>query len=62
MFFQNFDLQKRWLDKSLKSTVLEDSSDSNMVNGLKHCGILGDNSLTIFIDHCESNWVGKCLF
>ena len=55
MFFQDFDLQKRWLDKSLKSTVLEDSSDSNMVNGLKHCGILGDNSLTIFIDHCESN-------
>ena len=55
MFFQNFGLQKRWLDKYLKSTVLEDSPDSNMVKGLKNCGILGDHSLTMFIDHCESN-------
>ena len=31
---------KRWLDKCLKITVLEDPSTSNMVNGPKHCWIL----------------------
>ena len=28
---------KTWLDKCLKSPVLEDNSTSNMVNVLKHC-------------------------
>ena len=51
MYFRNYGLGKRLLDKSLKSSVSEDLSTSNMVNGTKHCGILNDSTFTIFIDH-----------
>ena len=37
MYFRNCRLQKRGLDKYLKSTVSEDPTTSNMVNGPKHC-------------------------
>ena len=37
MFLENYRLQKMWLDKCLKSLVLEDPSTSDMVNGPKHC-------------------------
>ena len=36
MYFRNYGLLKTWLDNCLKSPVSEDSSTSNMVNGLKH--------------------------
>ena len=37
MNFRNHGLEKTWLDKCLKSPVLEDPLTSNMVNGPKHC-------------------------
>ena len=36
MYFRNYGLQKSWLDKRLKSTVSEDPSTSNLLNGHKH--------------------------
>ena len=59
MYFRNYGLRKRWLDKCLESPVYEDPSKSNMVNGPKHCCNLDDDTFTILIDHCERNWVGK---
>ena len=37
MYFRSDGPPKTWLDKCLKSPVLEDHSTSNIVNGLKHC-------------------------
>ena len=62
MCFGNKKLGKRSLDKCLKSTVSEDPSTSNMVNGHKHSCIVDEGTFTIFIDHCGSNWVGKGSF
>ena len=59
IYFWNYGLRKRWLDKCLKSPVFEDLSRSNMLNGPKHYCILDGTTFTIFIDHCEGNWVGK---
>ena len=42
-----------WLEKFLKSHVLEDPSVGNMVNGLKQCSKLNDSTFTMFIDLCE---------
>ena len=61
MCFRNYGLRKPWLDKFLKSTVLEDSWKSNMVNRPKQCWNLNHSTFSIFIDQCESNWVGKSL-
>ena len=36
MYFQNYGFRKTWLDKCLKSPVLEDLSTGNMVNVPKH--------------------------
>ena len=36
MYLSNYGLRKTWLDICLKSTVLEDPSTSNMVNGTKY--------------------------
>ena len=55
MYFQNYGLQKTWLDKCLKGSVLEDPSTNNFVNGPKHCSNLKESTLIIFIDHCEGN-------
>ena len=35
MYFRNYGLRKKWLDKCLKSPASEDPSTSNMVNGPK---------------------------
>ena len=35
--FPKLRTRKRWLNKSLKSPVSEDSSTSNMVRGTKNC-------------------------
>ena len=51
----------RWLDKFLKSPVLEDLSSDNIVNRPKYCFILNDSTFAVFIGHCEGNWVGKNL-
>ena len=47
-----------WLDKCLKSPVVEAPSTSNMVNEPKHRAKLNDSTFTIFIDPSEgsSGW------
>ena len=55
----NLSVKKKWLDKCLKSPVLEDPSTSNMVNGPRHCWNLNGSTFTIFIGQCEGNSVAK---
>ena len=55
MYFRNYRLCITWLDKCLKSTVSGAPSTVNMGNRLKHCSILNESTLSIFIDHCEGN-------
>ena len=62
MYFRNEGLQKRSLDKYLKSRVSERPSTDNISNALKHFCNLNDSTFTIFIDHCEGNSIGKTLF
>ena len=52
---------KTWLDKCLKSSVLEDPSRSNMVNAPKNCWNLHHISFIKVIDHCQVTWVRKSL-
>ena len=59
MYFRNYGLRKTWLDKCLESPIWEDPSTGNMVNGPKHFLYINDNTLTMFIDHCEADWVEK---
>ena len=59
MYFWTFGVGKTWLNQSLKSSVSEDPSTSNMVIGPKHCWNLNDSTFTIFIDPCEGGSVGK---
>ena len=61
MYVWTYGLRQSWLDKSLRSPVEENRSTSNMVNWLEHGRNLNDSTITIFIDHCESNSVGKSL-
>ena len=62
MYFRKLGLQRTWLDKCLKSHVSDDPSRENRADGLKHCSNLNDSTFIIFINHCESNCVGKGLF
>ena len=62
MHYENYRLQKTWLDQCLKSCVSQDPSTDNMANVSKHCYNLNDSTLTIFINHCGGNYVGKSLF
>ena len=55
MYSRNYRLPKRWLDKSQKSSVLDDPLSTNLVNGPKRCYTLDDSTFTIFIDHCANN-------
>ena len=55
MYFRNYGLRNRWLDKWLKSPVTENRLTGNVVSGTKKCFNLNDSSSTIFIDHCEGN-------
>ena len=57
MYFRNYRLRKRWLDKSLKSRVSQYPLTSNMAKGPKHCSNLNRGAFAIFIDHCEDNSV-----
>ena len=53
---------KKWLDKCLKSSVLEDPSAIHMVSVPKLSSYLRDITFVIFIDHCQGNRVGKSLY
>ena len=55
MYSRHYGLRKTWLDKCLKSLVLEDLWTDNMVNGPKHLLNLNGSTFTIFIDYCESS-------
>ena len=55
MYFRNYALPRKWLQKCLNSPVLEDPSTSNMVNGTKHCSSLNNRTSTILIDYTEGN-------
>ena len=61
MYFWNYRPRKWWLEKCLKGPGSEDPSTSDMVNGPKHSWNLMASTFTIFIGHCEGNWVGKSL-
>ena len=61
MRFQNYGLWKTWLDNCLERPIWDDLSTENMVNGAKHCWNVNEMLITMFIDHCESNWVRKSL-
>ena len=62
MYFRNYGLRKTWLDNCLESPVSEDPSTGNRVNGPKNCCNLKDSTFTMFIDHSETNRIGKGLF
>ena len=62
MYFRNYRLRKTSLDKCLTSRVSEDPLIDNMANGSKHCCNLNDSTFTIFINHCEGDYVAKSLF
>ena len=51
MYLRKYELQKKFLDKCVKSRVSEDPSTSNMVNGIKQCWYGNDTTFTMFIDH-----------
>ena len=53
MYFQNYRLQEKLLDKCLKSLILKDTSTSHMVNGPN----TGEIFTAAFIFICEINWV-----
>ena len=61
MYFENSGLKKTWLHKRRKSPIPKYSWTGNVANGSKHCFNRNDSTFTIFIDHCEGNWVGKGL-
>ena len=49
MYFRNYELRKTWLDKYLKSTLLQYPSTSNMVNRPKHFSNPNSGTFTIFL-------------
>ena len=51
MYFRNYGLAKRRLDKYLKSAVSQYPSTSNMVKALKHLSNYHGGTFIIFIDH-----------
>ena len=61
MYFSTYGHRKTWLEECLKSSVSEDPSTSNIVNGPKHRSKLNDSTIAIFIDTCESNSGWKSL-
>ena len=61
MYFRNYGLRKTLLDQCLKSPISRNPSKSNMVNVPKHCWNMHGRTFTIFIDHCEGNWLAKSL-
>ena len=61
MFLRSYGLRKTWLDKCLKSPIVEAPLTSSMVNEPKHCSKLNNSIFTIFIDSSERNSGSKSL-
>ena len=55
MYFPSYGLQKTWIDKCLKSPVLQDLSRGNLVNKPEHRFSINGSTFTLFIDQCEGN-------
>ena len=53
MYFRNYVLAKRRLDKYLKSVISQYPSTSNMLNVLKHVSNHHGGIFTMVIDHGE---------
>ena len=62
MYFGKSRFRKIWLDKCLKSRVLEDPYTDNVENGLKHCCNLNGCTFAKFSKHFEDSYVEKTLF
>ena len=60
-YFRNYRLRNTWLHQSVKTPVSRDPLESNMVNAPKNCWNFHGSTFTIFIDHCEGNWLVKSL-
>ena len=50
MYFRKCRLQRKWLDKCLKSRVSEDPETENMANRSKHGSNLNDSTFAKFIN------------
>ena len=61
MYFRNYGLRNKWLDKCLKTLDSEDPSTANMLNVPKSCFNLNSSTFTIFVDQRECNRGGKSL-
>ena len=59
IYFRNYGPRKTWLDKCLKCPVWDVPWRGNVVNRSKHWFNLNSSYFTMFVDHCERNWVGK---
>ena len=62
MYFWTYGLWKTCLDKCLKSSISENHSGKNMVNGPKQSSKLNGSTFTIFMHPCEDNSGLKILF
>ena len=61
MYFQNYGLQKTWLEKCLKNPVSKDPLTGNIANELKHCWNPHDSTIIRSINHCEGIYVRESL-
>ena len=59
MYFPNYRLQKRSLDKYLQNPVLEVNSTTNIAKGPKDCRNMHKATFTIFVDPRAQNPVSK---
>ena len=59
--FRKLRSPKKWSDKCLKSPVSDDPSTNNMVNVQKCSWNHHHSTFSIFIDHCQVNWLAKSL-
>ena len=55
MHFRNHGVRITWLDKCLKSPVLEHPLTVNVLKDLKHCLNLHGSTLIILCHHSEEN-------
>ena len=62
MYLRKYRLRKTLLDKCLKSRVSKDPSTDEIANGSKDCCNINESMFTIFINHCEGNYVRKSCF
>ena len=59
--FPELHTPKDVVKKMFKKSRFRGPSRGNMIRGTNHCWNLNHTTFTIFIDHCESNWVEENL-